>query len=152
MVVIYKLFGRLCVQGLCQSCERSFSGVYRVPRVTYRSGCGGVGGTDYALYPADLLQGNVKIERAVYYDDYAFTGGSNASRFSQLPHQGQADATGLPTGEVVAASNGQYLCSVTAYDAKGRAALVSRTTGKLRHRSSPIIIRATSPLLFIRSL
>ena len=128
MVVIYKLFGRLCVQGLCQGCERSFSGVYRVPRVTYSSGCGGVGGTDYALYPAGLLQGNVKIERAVYYDDYAFTGGSYTPRFSQLPHQGQADATGLPTGEVVAASNGQYICSVTAYDAKGRAALVSRTT------------------------
>ena len=51
-----------------------------------------------------------------------------APRFSQLPRQGQADATGLPTGEVVAASNGQYICSVTAYDAKGRAALVSRTT------------------------
>ena len=51
-----------------------------------------------------------------------------APRFSQLPRQGQADATGLPTGEVVAASNGQYVCSVTAYDAKGRAALVSRTT------------------------
>ena len=126
--IVIDKYGRLCVQGLCQSPERSFSGVYRVPRVTYRSGCGGVGGTDYALYPADLLQGYVKIERAVYYDDYAFTGGSNAARFSQLPHQGQADATGLPTGEVVAASNGQYICSVTAYDAKGRVVSVSRTT------------------------
>ena len=126
--MLYDKFGRLCVQGLCQDCERSFSGVYRVPRVTYSSGCSGVGGTDYALYPADLLQGNVKIERAVYYDDYAFTGGSNAARFSSLPHSGQADATGLPTGEIVAASNGQYICSVTAYDAKGRATLISRTT------------------------
>ena len=79
-------------------------------------------------HPADLLHGNVKIERAVYYDDYTFTGGSNAARFSQLPHSGQSDATGLPTGEVVAASNGQYLCCVTAYDAKGRATSVSRTT------------------------
>ena len=126
--MLYDKFGRLCVQGLCQDCERSFSGVYRVPRVTYSSGCGGVGDTDYALYPADLLQGDVKIERAVYYDDYAFIGGNNASRFSLLPHQGQADATGLPTGEIVAASNGQYICSVTAYDAKGRATLISRTT------------------------
>ena len=50
-----------------------------------------------------------------------------APRFSQLSRQGQADATGLPTGEVVAASNGQYVCSVTAYDAKGRAGAASYT-------------------------
>ena len=49
-------------------------------------------------------------------------------RFSLLPHSGQSDTVCLPTGEVVAASNGQYICSVTAYDAKGRVVSVSRTT------------------------
>ena len=45
---LYDKFGRQCVQGLCTNCERSFSGVYRAPRVARTQG-GGFAGTGYAL-------------------------------------------------------------------------------------------------------
>ena len=75
---LYDKFGRQCVQGLCTNCERSFSGVYRAPRVARTQG-GGFAGTGYALTPSGLITGAVRIESVAYYDDYSFKTGAASS-------------------------------------------------------------------------
>ena len=124
---LYDKFGRLCVQGLCTNCERSFSGVYRAPRVARTQG-GGFAGTGYALTPSGLITGAVRIESVAYYDDYSFKTGAASSGFSQLTYTSQGGGTGMLTGAAVAASNGQMLYSVISYDAKGRPVMTESTT------------------------
>ena len=121
---LYDRYGRLCVQGLCSDCDRSFSGASRTPRVTYTGGQGLLG-TGYSLAPQGLLRGRLKLERALYYDGYGF---ADVSAFQGLAHTTPGSADGLQTGAVTASSDGSLLYAVLSYDAKGRLTTSASTT------------------------
>ena len=121
---LYDRYGRLCVQGLCSDCDRSFSGASRTPRVTYTGGQGLLG-TGYSLAPQGLLRGRLKLERALYYDGYGF---ADVSAFQGLAHTTPGSADGLQTGSVTASSDGSLLYAVLSYDVKGRLTSSASTT------------------------
>lgn len=117
--MLYDQFGRLCVQGTCSGCKRSFSQGYENPIVEFSSGSGGLLGTDYILKKTDLFT-NPRLEVVNYYDNYLFQNGSHASNFSLIAVTDAYNATGFLTGTINVASNGEWLYSTTAYGQKGQ--------------------------------
>ncbi len=131
--MLYDNMGRLCVQGLCSGCQRSFSGGYSYPRVTLSATGAGLLGTGYTLSCSGLLTG-ATLEKACYYDGYQFLGNGNVSpAFSTLTHTDGADVTGLQTGMIQSTSDGGSVATLLSYDAKGR---VTKTSTSLPSSSA----------------
>ena len=116
--MLYDNLNRLCVQGLCGSCNRSFTNGCECPTLTCCKGSAGFLGTDYVLSQPGLID-NATLEAVSYYDNYDFLSGNGSGSFPSLSASSGANATGLKTGAIVQTSNGSYIYSAIYYDSKG---------------------------------
>ena len=121
---LHDKYGRLCVQGICSQCQRSFTGSRRLPTLTYSQGSIGLMGTDYMLSVADLLT-SPEIEAVKYYDDFSFLSGSMSQQFRGATGS-EVNSTGFVTGSIERSSRGEYVSSVMHYDVEGRVVEVQR--------------------------
>ena len=113
---LYDALGRRAIEGLCSSCSISRD---MDACVTLSTGSQGIGGTFYIATRTGVDITGVQIEKAYYYDNYAFLRTSLGGRFPENAFR--ADSTcGQTTGTITQASDGQYLYSVYSYDNKGR--------------------------------
>lgn len=115
---LYDCLGRLAVQGLADRLSVP-DGMSVVARYV---GSGGFRDTGYALSYDPVSQAtpsSVKIEIVNYYDNYAFSKGTTASRFVGLTDTTEVSQTGSLTGCLALCSNGEYVSQVMEYDLKG---------------------------------
>ena len=81
--MLYDNLNRLCVQGLCGSCNRSFTNGCECPTLTCCKGSAGFLGTDYVLSQPGLID-NATLEAVSYYDNYDFLSGNGSGSFPSL--------------------------------------------------------------------
>ena len=114
---LYDRFGRLCVQGTCSDGNRDGS-VFSA--TSYTSGSGGVCSTGYT---APYSISDPQLEIVNYYDTYEFIGNNLTSAMPALTigQEQRQHAIGYLTGQVVYATGGEALGTVTVYDRKGQA-------------------------------
>ena len=114
---LYDQFGRLCVQGTCTSryvqCGSTLSAT------SYASGSQGICQTGYTA-PYNFISPQIEIVN--YYDNYDFIGHHLTSAMPTVSINTNQEqyATGSLTGQVVYATGGEALGSVSVYDQKGR--------------------------------
>ena len=113
----YDRFGRLCVQGTCSDGNRDGS---VLSATSYTSGSGGVCSTGYT---APYSISDPQLEIVNYYDTYEFIGNNLTSAMPALTigQEQRQHAIGYLTGQVVYATGGEALGTVTVYDRKGQA-------------------------------
>lgn len=131
---LYDNQGRLAVEGTCTSCNRSLKGAIAHPVATPGKG-EGIGGSGYTI-SCDLQMENVELELVNYYDGYAFERGAHKAEFAPLgTGENGADATGLLTGSITKASNGEWLYAIHSYDDRGQLVRTTNTTldGGIEH-------------------
>ena len=120
--MFYDRFGRLAVQGVCESCNYGFGGENALPKAEF-----GNTGAKYQIGGYGIsgaTMSHFRVEVVNYYDnyDYLATGMFKESNWQQkMASASGACAVGLPTGSIVRTSNGEYLYGSVYYDAKGRA-------------------------------
>ena len=114
---LYDRFGRLCVQGTCSDGNREGS---VLSATSYTSGSGGVCSTGYT---APYSISDPQLEIVNYYDTYEFIGNNLTSAMPALTigQEQRQHAIGYLTGQVVYATGGEALGTVTVYDRKGQA-------------------------------
>ena len=114
---LYDRFGRLCVQGTCSDGDRGDS---ILSATSYTSGSGGVCSTGYT---APYSISDPQLEIVNYYDTYEFIGNNLTSAMPALTigQEQRQHAIGYLTGQVVYATGGEALGTVTVYDRKGQA-------------------------------
>ena len=114
---LYDRFGRLCVQGTCSDGDRGDS---ILSATSYTSGSGGVCSTGYS---APYSISDPQLEIVNYYDTYEFIGNNLTSAMPALTigQEQRQHAIGYLTGQVVYATGGEALGTVTVYDRKGQA-------------------------------
>ena len=114
---LYDRFGRLCVQGTCSDGNRDGS---VLSATSYTSGSGGVCSTGYT---APYSISDPQLEIVNYYDTYEFIGNNLTSAMPALTigQEQRQHAIGYLTGQVVYATGGEALGTVTVYDRKGQA-------------------------------
>jgi RHS repeat-associated protein len=114
---LYDQFGRLCVQGTCSN--RYCQCGSRLAKVSYASGTGGVCQTGYA---APYTISDPQLEIVNYYDNYVFIGHHLTSAMPTVSINTNLEqyATGSLTGQVVYATGGEALGTVSVYDQKGQ--------------------------------
>ena len=114
---LYDRFGRLCVQGTCSDGNRDGS---VLSATSYTSGSGGVCSTGYT---APYSISDPQLEIVNYYDTYEFIGNNITSAMPALTigQEQRQHAIGYLTGQVVYATGGEALGTVTVYDRKGQA-------------------------------
>lgn len=115
---LYDGMGRLAVQGLADQFSVPEGGT-----IVARYVCsGGFRDTGYTLSHnpvSGATPSSVKIEMVNYYDNYAFSKGTTASRFVGLNDTTDVSQTGRLTGRLALCSNGEYVSQVMEYDLKG---------------------------------
>ena len=114
---LYDQFGRTCVQGTCSGGNQSDT---ILSATFYASGSQGICQTGYV---APYAITDPQLEIVNYYDNYDFIGHHQTSAMptvnvNTIPEE---YATGYLTGQVVYATNGEALGSVSVYDQKGQA-------------------------------
>ncbi|MBO5603155.1 MAG: RHS repeat-associated core domain-containing protein [Prevotella sp.] len=113
--MLYDNMGRLAVSGTCGNTPQNY------PRGTVTHTNSGICGTGYNCI-ASISLSSPELEAAYYYDnynfftDYAF---SNYSRISEMQKNDYHNATGLQTGGIVKASEGELLYNAFYYTEKG---------------------------------
>lgn len=113
--MLYDNMGRLAVSGTCGNTPQIY------PRGTVTHTNSGICGTGYNCI-ASISLSSPELEAAYYYDnynfftDYAF---SNYSRISEMQKNDYHNATGLQTGGIVKASDGELLYNAFYYTEKG---------------------------------
>ena len=114
---LYDRFGRLCVQGTCSDGNREGS---VLSATSYTSGSGGVCSTGYS---APYSISDPQLEIVNYYDTYEFIGNNLTSAMPALTigQEQRQHAIGYLTGQVVYATGGEALGTITVYDRKGQA-------------------------------
>lgn len=113
---LYDTFGRLALQGTCTSCKRSLDKTVAIAEYTAADG---IAQSGYTIKGASgIISSDIILEVANYYDSYDFLAGSHKKDFSTAS-QTIGNVTGLQTGSIVRASNGQYIYNVMYYNAKG---------------------------------
>ena len=115
---LYDIFGRLAIQGTCKSCNKS-----QRANICYKDNTSSsFYGTAYRVKEPEQLSG-VTIESVNYYDNYHFLEVLD-NHFSNIIDSLFIDnysiATGLPTGKMQVASNGEKTIEVIYYDYRGR--------------------------------
>lgn len=134
--MLYDNQGRISIEGVCSSCNRGET----INTATYTGTSQSFGSTGYILKFANLIT-NPIIEKAYYYDNYNFINTYSAKcpiLADSLRLTSSNNATGLNTGYIEIASNGEMLVDVIYYDNKGRkSSSRSLTLGK-RYISSTI--------------
>ena len=114
---LYDRFGRLCVQGTCSG--GNLSDTIR-STVSYGKGSAGLCNTGYTA-PYSITDPQLEIVN--YYDGYDFIGSNLTDAMptvSAISDSQKAYAVGFQTGQVVYASNGGTLGSISIYDQKGQ--------------------------------
>jgi len=114
---LYDQFGRLCVQGTCGN--RYVQCGSMLSATSYASGSQGICQTGYSA-PYDII--SPKIEIVNYYDNYDFIGHHLTSAMPTVSVNTTQEqyATGSLTGQVVYATGGEALGTVSVYDQKGQ--------------------------------
>lgn len=116
----YDGFGRLALQGVCQTCVRN-TAMYRVD---YTSNREGFFYTKYYMPRNGLIDGQRHFEKVCYYDNYRFLSEvqyfSNLSNSSALGVSNPHNAKGLLTGTIERVESGENILKVFYYDDKGR--------------------------------
>ena len=114
---LYDQFGRLCVQGTCGN--RYVQCGSMLSATSYASGSQGICQTGYSA-PYDII--SPKIEIVNYYDNYGFIGHHLPSAMPTVSINTTQEqyATGSLTGQVVYATGGEALGTVSVYDQKGQ--------------------------------
>ena len=112
-------FGRLSIQGVCNSCNRS----EEVNTAEFKENVNGFCNTGYIIPLSDKIT-NPDLETVNYYDNYTFLQKYSAelgSLASDFQVNGSC-AQGLQTGKVQTANDGGKVIEVTFYDSKGQPA------------------------------
>ncbi len=116
---LYDSQGRIAIQGLC-SATGSMSRTDNAYNVTYQGGTAGICGTGYVADSLSLGLEDVELELCNYYDGYEFAAADVYGTFPSFAAT-TVCTTGLKTGMVERASNGQYLHSIITYNNRGQA-------------------------------
>ena len=120
---LYDGLGRVAVQGICTKPTLYSYKLNLFPVAVYDEGKSGIENTGYTLSDQSCIGGDVKIEIVNFYDGYRFLSGSHKSDFD-FASSSSTCSTGLHTGSIKLASNGEYVYSVMYYNEKG---LLSQT-------------------------
>ena len=113
---LYDRLGRLCVQGTCGS---GGQGASALSATSYTSGSGGICNTGYS---APYAISDPQLEIVNYYDTYEFIGNNLTSAMPSvtIDQEQRQHAIGSLTGQVVYATNGEAVGTVSVYDRKGQ--------------------------------
>ena len=114
---LYDQFGRLCVQGTCSNRYSQCGSM--LAKASNASGSGGFCQTGYA---APYAITDPQLEIVNYYDNYGFIGHhlTSAMPTVNINTNQEQHAAGSLTGQVVYATNGESLGTVSVYDKKGQ--------------------------------
>ena len=113
---LYDRHGRLCVQGTCSGGNQSDT-IFSV--TSYANGSQGICQTGYA---APYTISDPQLEIVNYYDNYGFIDHhlTSAMPTVNINTNQEQYATGSLTGQVVYATDGEAIGTVSLYDQKGR--------------------------------
>lgn len=116
---LYDELGRLAIQGLCNNMPANIE--HLVASVGYETGSDEVCNTGYCLNTGyNLLDAQIEIVN--YYDTYSFLGNNSVQNYyingADLSGSNSTNAYSMLTGQIIATSNGEYLCSALYYDNK----------------------------------
>lgn len=114
---LYDKHGRLCVQGTCSGGSQSES---ILSTTSYLCGSAGICNTGYSV-PYTISDPWLEIVN--YYDDYDFIGKNLTSAMPTavvVSENQKKYSMGFQTGQVVYATNGEAIGSISLYDQKGQ--------------------------------
>ena len=114
---LYDRLGRLCVQGTCSNRYGQCGSM--LAATSYASGSQGICQTGYS---APYTISDPQLEIVNYYDNYGFIGHhlTSAMPTVSISTNQEQYATGSLTGQVVYATGGEALGTVSVYDQKGQ--------------------------------